>query len=239
MRGNGIHCGSTTVIRKHVDIGDYVSIGEFCELGVPSSKECLPLCINKESIIRSHSVLYEGSVLGEKVSTGHHVLIRENTTIGDGSQIGSSTIIEGNAIIRDYVRMQSGCQISPSTQIGSYTWIFPAVQFTNDPMPPSSIVSGIIVEDMVVIGTKVLILPGVRLGMGCFVTAGSVVKENVEPCMVVGGNPAKPLFPVSKLFKDTIYFVDWPIRHRNAYPQKTWDRLKELTIERNRILDNM
>jgi acetyltransferase-like isoleucine patch superfamily enzyme len=39
----------------------------------------------------------------------------------------------------------------------------------------------------------VCILPGVTLGDGCVVGAGSVVTRDVEPLSVVVGNPAKAI----------------------------------------------
>jgi acetyltransferase-like isoleucine patch superfamily enzyme len=36
-----------------------------------------------------------------------------------------------------------------------------------------------------------MILPGVTIGEGAVVAAGSVVVKDVEPWTVVGGNPAK------------------------------------------------
>lgn len=41
------------------------------------------------------------------------------------------------------------------------------------------------------VGVRALILPGVTLGNGCVVGAGSVVTRDVEPWDIVAGNPAK------------------------------------------------
>lgn len=41
------------------------------------------------------------------------------------------------------------------------------------------------------IGAGVVILPGVRIGRGTTVAAGSVVNKNVDPESLVGGVPAK------------------------------------------------
>ena len=49
----------------------------------------------------------------------------------------------------------------------------------------------IIIEDKVWIGIGATILPGVRLGYGCIVGAGSVVTKDVPPLTVVAGNPAR------------------------------------------------
>lgn len=41
------------------------------------------------------------------------------------------------------------------------------------------------------IGVRVIILPGVHVGDGAIIGAGSVVTRDVEPYSIVGGNPAK------------------------------------------------
>ena len=50
--------------------------------------------------------------------------------------------------------------------------------------------SKIIIEDDVWIGYGVIILPGVRLGRGSIIAAGSVVTKNVDRFTIVGGVPA-------------------------------------------------
>ena len=47
------------------------------------------------------------------------------------------------------------------------------------------------VDDYAYIGSNSLILPGVTIGKGALVAAGSVVTKSVAPHSVVGGNPAK------------------------------------------------
>lgn len=47
------------------------------------------------------------------------------------------------------------------------------------------------VGDDVWIGQRALILPGVSIGTGAIVAAGSVVTRDVPPFAVVAGNPAK------------------------------------------------
>ncbi|MBR2507313.1 MAG: galactoside O-acetyltransferase [Bacilli bacterium] len=49
----------------------------------------------------------------------------------------------------------------------------------------------IVVEEDVWIGNHVILLSGVRLGRGCEVGAGSVVRNNIPPYAVVIGNPCK------------------------------------------------
>ena len=53
--------------------------------------------------------------------------------------------------------------------------------------------SKIIIEDNAFIGAGAIILPGVKVGKGSIVAAGSVVTKSVEKGTIVGGNPAKLL----------------------------------------------
>ena len=49
----------------------------------------------------------------------------------------------------------------------------------------------VVIEDYVYIGTRVTILPGVKIGRGAVVASGAVVTRDVPPFMLVGGVPAK------------------------------------------------
>ncbi len=64
--------------------------------------------------------------------------------------------------------------------------------------PKFDIFGKICVEDNVYIGSCSLIMPGVTIGKGALVAAGSVVTRSVPPFMVVGGNPAKIICSVDE-----------------------------------------
>ncbi len=51
----------------------------------------------------------------------------------------------------------------------------------------------IVVGDGVWIGTRALILPGVRIGNGCVIAAGAVVSSDCEPDGLYAGVPARRL----------------------------------------------
>lgn len=43
------------------------------------------------------------------------------------------------------------------------------------------------------IGMRAMLMPGVTIGEGAIVAAGSIVTSDVEPYTIVGGNPARPI----------------------------------------------
>lgn len=57
--------------------------------------------------------------------------------------------------------------------------------------PDFDIFGKVVIEDWAYIGAFSQILPGVTVGEGALVAAGSVVTKSVAPHTVVGGNPAR------------------------------------------------
>jgi len=76
-----------TVVRYgNVEVGEGTVVQAFCLLGVaPRGREPgeLALTIEAAGILRSHSVLYSGSTIGDRFESGHWVLVRENCVLGD------------------------------------------------------------------------------------------------------------------------------------------------------------
>jgi acetyltransferase-like isoleucine patch superfamily enzyme len=57
--------------------------------------------------------------------------------------------------------------------------------------PTVDVVAPIVIEDGAFVGVNAIILPGVTIGRGAVVGAGSVVTRSVPPGAVVAGNPAR------------------------------------------------
>lgn len=59
------------------------------------------------------------------------------------------------------------------------------------PYDNTCISKNIIIEDFVWLGSRVIILPGVKIGEGAIIQGGAVVSSDIPPYVMAGGNPAK------------------------------------------------
>lgn len=179
-------------------IGEGARLFEPVTLGFPSREflgatDFPGVTLGRNATIRSGTILYCEVVAGDDFQTGHNVMIREKTRIGDRVAIGTNTICEGNCRFGSDVSVQSMAFIPTNTWIGDRVFIGPHVVLTNDRYPPTGIggLAGPVIEDGAAIGANTTVLPGVRIGAGALVAAGSVVTRDVPPGMLAVGNPAR------------------------------------------------
>jgi len=146
-------------------------------------------------VIRSHTVIYDGSIIGDDFHAGHGVLIREDNQIGSLVSIGSHSVIEHHVQIGDRVRIHSNAFIPELSVLEPECWIGPCVVVTNARYPNApntkNKLEGVYIERRARIGAGAVLLPGVRIGQGALIGAGAVVTHDVPPLAVVFGNPAR------------------------------------------------
>ena len=236
--GSGVRIGPYCVIHNGVDIGDGSTVGAYCELGLPTTAAKSPeLVVGPRSTIRSHAVIYSGSRLGSQVQLGHYVSIRENSHIANGVLIGTRSQIEGDCHIGEFTRLHSEVHVGKSARVGRCCWLYPKVQFTNDPLPPTHVVEPVTVGDLAVICTGTLLMPGIEIGLGAYVGAASVVRESIPPVMFASGNPAKSLFKVDRLIDPTRDIkYQWLEYFRDRYPASAQNLIDELTAQARSLL---
>jgi UDP-2-acetamido-3-amino-2,3-dideoxy-glucuronate N-acetyltransferase len=112
-------------------------------------------------------------------------------TIGEDCIIHAMVWIGNNVSIGDRCKVQAFSFIPEGVTIGNDVFIGPSVTFTNDLYPPSDNWLPTRVDDEASIGAGAVILPGIVIGAGARVGAGSVVTKDVPPHAVVYGNPAR------------------------------------------------
>ncbi len=193
------------VVGKNPVLGDFVILGS-----APYLKQIDKLVIGDNAIIRSHSVIYAGTKIGNDLQTGHGVLIRENNIIGDNVSIGSHTVIERGNKIGNNVRIHSNCFIPEFVIIEDNVWIGPCTTILNVLHPPcprfEDCAKGICIKRNAKIGGNVTIGPRVTIGENSLIGMGSVVTSDIPNNVLALGNPARVIKPIDELDCELGYF---------------------------------
>ncbi len=187
-------------ISPNVFFADEPTLGAFVIIGEsPRGKIAGELAtrIGARAIIRSHTVIYAGNVIGDDFQTGHGVLIREENEIGNHVSIGSHTIVEHHVKIGNNVRLHSNVFVPEFSILEEDCWLGPNVVVTNARYPQSRNVRenlrGAHIKRGAKIGANATLLPGMVIGANALVGAGAVVTRDVPDGAVVVGNPARVL----------------------------------------------
>lgn len=200
----------THKLYPNVHIGENGSIYDFAIIGYPPQgveAGVLKTIIGDNAIIRSHTIVYAGTVIGNDFHTGHSALIREESIIGNFVSIGSGSILEHHVKIGNNVRLHSNVFVPEFSVLEDECWLGPNVVLTNALYPLSlqakQTLVGPVIKKGAKVGANATILPGVVVGECALVGAGAVVTKDVAPYSVVVGNPACVVNDVRKLvYKD-------------------------------------
>ena len=164
-------------IKRYIGRALYTVIGKH----LPMSGARVSLGARKFRQFCAHLILDD---CGKWVNIDKGVTFATDIKLGNGSGVGT------------------GCSIPTGVSIGENVMMgIDILMFTNEhrhdditiPMGRQgrTEVEPIVIEDDVWIGSRSLIMKGVRIGHGAIIAAGSVVTKDVPPYEIWGGNPAQ------------------------------------------------
>lgn len=192
-----------------VILGNNCKIDETARVGFPPERkiESYELKIGAGAIIRSNSIIYLGSTIGENFETGHNVVVREENQIGNDVCIWSNSIIDYGCKIGYRVKIHCNVYVAQFTEIEDDVFIAPGVTFANDLHPGCKLskkcLKGPTIKKGAKIGAGVVLLPYVTIGEKSLIGAGSVVVNDIPAESVAVGNPARVIKSIYDLRCDT------------------------------------
>jgi acetyltransferase-like isoleucine patch superfamily enzyme len=130
---------------------------------------------------------------GTRVWAFAHIL--PQAVVGADCNICDGVFIENDVVVGDRVTIKCGVQLWDGLTVEDDVFIGPNVTFTNDRFPRSKVFpeqfAKTVVRRGASIGANATILPGLEIGAGAMVGAGSVITRSVPPNAIAVGNPAR------------------------------------------------
>jgi acetyltransferase-like isoleucine patch superfamily enzyme len=146
---------------------------------------------------RGAIVIGDNVTLDGKISIAFAARFSDQPTlqIGDNTGIGHGC----SFTIGKLISIGRNCNLSGEVTImdSNAHRTDPVARLALKPPAPEEI-RPVIIRDGIWIGRQCIIFPGVKIGEGSVISAGSVVRTHVPPYSVVAGNPARVMFRLKK-----------------------------------------
>ena len=190
-----------TVLGRGVRVLEYAVVGKQPVLSPRSTakrEELPPAKLGAGSVVSTGAVVFAGTTIGERVIVGDQACVRERCTIGDDVVIGRGSLVENDTSVGALTRIQAHAYITAYSLLEDNVFIAPCVITTNDNFmgrteERHALRRGPTIRRGARVGAGAVLCPGVEIGEEAFVGAGAVVVKDVEPRVVVVGNPARVL----------------------------------------------
>jgi UDP-2-acetamido-3-amino-2,3-dideoxy-glucuronate N-acetyltransferase len=197
-----VHPG--TVLGEGVKVLEHAVVGKQPSLSPRSTakREDLPPAeLGDGTIVSTGAVVFAGTKVGARVILGDQSCVRERVVVGDDVVIGRGSLVENDTTIGALTKIQAEAYITAYSTLEEQVFIAPCVVTTNDNFMGRTerrheLIEGPTIRRGARIGGGAILLPGIEIGEEAFVGAGAVVTKDVEPRMLVVGNPARVLRPV-------------------------------------------
>jgi acetyltransferase-like isoleucine patch superfamily enzyme len=194
-----------TVLGEGVKVLEHAVVGKQPSLSPRSTAkrtELPPAEIGDGTIVSTGAVVFAGAKVGARVILGDQSCVRERVLVGDDVVIGRGSLVENDTTIGALTKIQAEAYITAYSTLEEQVFIAPCVVTTNDNFMGRTerrheLIKGPTIRRGARIGGGAILLPGIEIGEEAFVGAGAVVTKNVEPRMLVVGNPARVMRHVS------------------------------------------
>ncbi len=120
---------------------------------------------------------------GKNIHINHYCRFTRRTILGDNVHFNGFKVFgKGELEIKSNFHSAPGCIVLTSSH-----------NYEGESLPydETNIVKKITIEENVWLGLRVIILPGVTIGEGAIIQAGSCVTSDIPPLAIAGGHPAK------------------------------------------------
>ena len=194
-----------TVLGEGVKVLENAVVGKQPSLSPRSTARREPLApteIGDGTIVSTGAIVFAGTRIGARVIVGDQACVRERVEIGDDVVVGRGVLVENDTTIGALTKIQAEAYITAYTTLEDNVFIAPCVVTTNDDFMGRTerrheLIKGPTVRRGARVGGGAILCPGIVVGEDAFVGAGAVVTKDVEPRMLVVGNPARVLRSVS------------------------------------------
>lgn len=144
----------------------------------------------------------EGARVGDYTSVWHYSHVETAALVGENCNLGQNTYVGNNAVVGNGCRLGNSVSVFSHVQLGDFVFCAPFMVFTHIAFPRACInrrssFTTTIVKTGASLGANSTVVPGITIGTGTFLAAGSTLTKDCADWALMIGTPARQVGWVS------------------------------------------
>lgn len=143
-----------------------------------------------------------GATIGAHTAIWHYCHVESRATVGENCNLGQNVYVGNNAIVGHACRLGNSVAVFSHVELGNFVFCAPFMVFTHIAFPRAAVnrrasFEKTWVQDGVTLGANSTVVPGITIGMGTFLAAGSTLTRSSKAWALMVGVPARQVGWVS------------------------------------------
>jgi len=144
----------------------------------------------------------KGAHIGDHTSVWHFSHVESHAIVGENCNLGQNAYVGNNAIVGNACRLGNSVSVFSHVELADFVFCAPFMVFTHISFPRAAvnrrkIFRKTIVKTGATLGSNSTVVPGITVGMGAFLGAGSVLTKDSKDWALMLGSPARQIGWVS------------------------------------------
>jgi UDP-2-acetamido-3-amino-2,3-dideoxy-glucuronate N-acetyltransferase len=152
--------------------------------------------------VHPSAVVDQGAVIGAFTSVWHFSHVEQQAVVGENCNLGQNVYVGNNAVVGHGCRLGNSVSVFSHVELHDFVFCAPFMVFTHISFPRAAVnrrttFAKTIVKTGVTLGANATVVPGITIGEGTFLAAGSTLTRDTRPWSLMIGSPARQVGWVS------------------------------------------
>ena len=152
--------------------------------------------------IHPSAVVDDGAKIGDFTSVWHFCHVEKKALIGENCNLGQNVYVGNNAVVGNACRLGNSVSVFSHVELDDFVFCAPFMVFTHISFPRAAVnrratFRKTIVKAGATLGANCTVVPGITIGRGTFLAAGSTLTKDSKDWSLMVGVPARQVGWVS------------------------------------------
>ena len=140
----------------------------------------------------------EGAIIGSFTAIWHYTHVESGAVVGENCNLGQNVYVGNNAVVGHGCRLGNSVSVFSHVELGDFVFCAPFMVFTHIAFPRAAVnrresFEKTIVKAGVSLGANSTVVPGITIGTGTFLAAGSTLTKDSKDWSMMLGTPARQI----------------------------------------------